>query len=159
MPTPRKGESEKNFVNRCVPIVIREGTAKDGTQGSAICHSMYRQHQRRARGEAFTFDGDYVAGDGYMLDVFVSSAEYFMYEAAAGRSPTTVQTLIMSKTRFKTKAEAKTWAQEHGFKNDDVRETSQSWRLRQKQPSEFNQTSFRILAMTRGVQAVVGRVS
>lgn len=47
MPTPRKGEGESSFVNRCVPIVIEEGTAKDGAQGAAICHSMYRQWKKK----------------------------------------------------------------------------------------------------------------
>lgn len=47
MPTPRNKESEENFVDRCIPIVITEGTAKDGAQASAICHSMYRQHKKK----------------------------------------------------------------------------------------------------------------
>lgn len=158
MPTPRKGESEDAFVKRCIPVVIREGTAKDGSQGNAVCHSMWRQHQKRQRGEAFDFNGSYTEGDGYLLDVFESAAEYFMYEAQRGRPPTTVQTLIMSKERFSTKAEAQTWARDHGFKAEDVRETTRSWRLRQRNPGEFTQTSFRVISMTRGVQAVIGRL-
>ena len=43
MPTPGKNESEKDFVQRCIPIVIEEGTAKDGEQAAAICHSMFRE--------------------------------------------------------------------------------------------------------------------
>ena len=46
MPTPRKSEREDKFVDRCIPIVITEGTAKDGAQAAAICHSMYRQHRK-----------------------------------------------------------------------------------------------------------------
>lgn len=49
MPTPRKGESEKSYVRRCVPVVIREGTAKDGSQAAAICHSMYRRRRAKTR--------------------------------------------------------------------------------------------------------------
>lgn len=44
MPKPSSGESEDDFVSRCIPIVIREGTAKDGAQGAAICHSIYSEH-------------------------------------------------------------------------------------------------------------------
>lgn len=43
MPSPDKNETEKHFVERCIPIVIEEGTAKDGAQASAICHSMYME--------------------------------------------------------------------------------------------------------------------
>jgi hypothetical protein len=46
MPTPKKGESEDDFVKRCIPIVIDDGTADDGSQAAAICHSMYEQSKR-----------------------------------------------------------------------------------------------------------------
>lgn len=47
MPTPHDGESEKDFVERCIPIVLGEGTAKDGSQAAAICHSMYDEHKKK----------------------------------------------------------------------------------------------------------------
>lgn len=43
MPTPRAGESEADYVKRCIPMVIEEGTAENGAQAAAICHSMYQQ--------------------------------------------------------------------------------------------------------------------
>lgn len=46
MPKPNSKESEDKFVERCIPIVIAEGTAKDGAQGSAICHSIYQRHKK-----------------------------------------------------------------------------------------------------------------
>lgn len=49
MPTPNQNESEKEFVSRCIPIVLDEGTAKDGPQASAICHSMYQQHKKNMK--------------------------------------------------------------------------------------------------------------
>src|SRR5574342_1078755 len=53
MPTPMTSESHADFVERCIPIVIDEGTAKDGAQGKAICESMWEQHQKRhARGSS-----------------------------------------------------------------------------------------------------------
>ena len=47
MPTPKKGELEKDFVDRCIPIVIEEGTAEDGTQASVICHSIFDEHNKK----------------------------------------------------------------------------------------------------------------
>jgi hypothetical protein len=49
MPDPREGESEKDFVKRCIPIVIAEGTAEDGSQAEAICHSMYQQKKGKSK--------------------------------------------------------------------------------------------------------------
>lgn len=46
MPTPKEGESKQEFVDRCIPIVLEEGTAEDGSQANAICHSIWEQHQK-----------------------------------------------------------------------------------------------------------------
>jgi len=46
MPTPSKGESQKDFVSRCIPIVLGEKTAKDQKQASAICFSMFRESKK-----------------------------------------------------------------------------------------------------------------
>jgi hypothetical protein len=47
MPTPRSDETEEEFVERCIPIVIEDGTAEDGSQANAICHSMWDQEQEK----------------------------------------------------------------------------------------------------------------
>lgn len=47
MPTPRENETRKDFVKRCIPIVIDEGNADDGAQATAICHSMYTEHKKK----------------------------------------------------------------------------------------------------------------
>lgn len=49
MPTPRANESEEEFVKRCIPIVIQEGTAEDGSQANVVCHSMWTQHVKRKK--------------------------------------------------------------------------------------------------------------
>ena len=49
MPTPNKGESQKDYVSRCIPTVMKEGTAKDQKQAAAVCFSMYKQHQKNQR--------------------------------------------------------------------------------------------------------------
>jgi phage head maturation protease len=46
MPKPNKGESQKDFVSRCIPIVLDEGTAKDNKQASAICYNIYRENKK-----------------------------------------------------------------------------------------------------------------
>jgi len=38
---PKEGESQKDFIGRCVPVVISEGRPKD--QAVAICYSMWRE--------------------------------------------------------------------------------------------------------------------
>ena len=69
---------------------------------------------------------------------------------------TEIQTLIFDKARF-TRQEAIEWAREHDFRTDKVDETSSSYRLRQKEPSEFLEGSFRTIELTTGVKAVIGR--
>ena len=41
MPRPSEGETRDDFIDRCIPIVIDDGTAEDGSQAYAICESMY----------------------------------------------------------------------------------------------------------------------
>ncbi len=67
-----------------------------------------------------------------------------------------VQSLIFDKDMF-TEDKAKQWALDHGFKADKVDATEDSYRLRQREPEEFDPDSFRTIAITEGVQAVVGK--
>jgi hypothetical protein len=41
MPTPKKGQSEKDFLKVCIPQMIDEGKEQD--QAVAICFSIYRE--------------------------------------------------------------------------------------------------------------------
>ena len=52
MPKPNRGESENDFVSRCIPITIHEGTTQDPSQAAAICHSIWRKHMTEQNGEA-----------------------------------------------------------------------------------------------------------
>ncbi len=52
MPTPKKKESENDFVDRCIPIVLAEGTAEDGAQAAAICHSMFKAWKKKQEGKS-----------------------------------------------------------------------------------------------------------
>ena len=55
MPKPNPKETEHDFVQRCIPIVLAEKTAKDGSQGAAICHSIYREHHKKSMKEHTSF--------------------------------------------------------------------------------------------------------
>lgn len=41
MPKPEIGETEKDYLKRCIPELIKEGRARN--QSIAICYSMYRK--------------------------------------------------------------------------------------------------------------------
>lgn len=47
MPMPEEGESQKDFVSRCIPMVINEGAAKDSKQAAAMCFSMYKKKKKK----------------------------------------------------------------------------------------------------------------
>jgi len=70
---------------------------------------------------------------------------------------TTVQSLIFDKKNF-TIEEARKWARDHDFRDDKVDETEDSIRLRQKDPADFIEGSFRTIELTDGVKAVIGRL-
>ena|GEM_PF-3128717 len=72
---------------------------------------------------------------------------------------TEIQTLILSKERFETREEATRWVRDHDFrvKQGAPDETEDSWRYRQREPSEFQAGSFRTITLTEGVKAVIGR--
>jgi len=46
MPTPQAGESHEDFIDRCIPVVLDDGTARDGSQARAICESMWDNRNR-----------------------------------------------------------------------------------------------------------------
>jgi hypothetical protein len=43
MPNIQKGESQKDFVSRAIPVLLKEGTAKNQEQATAIAYSMWRE--------------------------------------------------------------------------------------------------------------------
>ena len=46
MPTIKQGETKNDFVSRCIPIVLNDGTAQDNNQAVAVCNSMYEQQKK-----------------------------------------------------------------------------------------------------------------
>lgn len=80
------------------------------------------------------------------------------------KQATTLQSLILSKDKFKTLAAAKKWIKDHEFKvrhkGKEPDETSTSFRFRQRDPGEFIEGSFRTIAFegADGVKAVIGKL-
>ena len=69
-----------------------------------------------------------------------------------------VQTLIFSKDVFRNRKDAVKWAKDNNFKSSKVDENDSSFRLRQREPGEFDSKTFRTISLTDGVQAVVGEL-
>ncbi len=68
-----------------------------------------------------------------------------------------VQALIFSDANF-TEESAIAWARDNDFLFDKIEETEDSWKLKQKDPNEFEPDSFRTIDITEGVKAVAGKV-
>lgn len=51
MPTPQPNETRSAFLERCIPMVIKEGTAKDSDQAVAICISMFDKAKKMSDDE------------------------------------------------------------------------------------------------------------
>lgn len=48
MPKPKPNESRDDYVARCIPIVLDEGTAEDQEQAVAVCDSMWQEAKKGA---------------------------------------------------------------------------------------------------------------
>jgi hypothetical protein len=48
MPTPRAGESKSDFLERCIPMTLDDGAAKDNDQAVAMCNGVWEQEQQEA---------------------------------------------------------------------------------------------------------------
>lgn len=46
MPKPTENETENEFINRCIPEVINDGTTNNPQQAFAICQSIYERHNK-----------------------------------------------------------------------------------------------------------------
>ena len=46
MPHPESGEEKKDFMKRCIPYVIHEGTAAHSKQAAAICYSIWDRENK-----------------------------------------------------------------------------------------------------------------
>lgn len=47
MPEPGEKETQEEFISRCIPIVLDDGTASDEKQAAAICYSIWRDAKEK----------------------------------------------------------------------------------------------------------------
>jgi hypothetical protein len=52
MPKPKKDETRKDFISRCIPIVLDDETAESQEQAVAICNSIWRRKDNRASADS-----------------------------------------------------------------------------------------------------------
>lgn len=65
MPTPRGNEERSDFISRCIPIVIEDGTAEDQEQATAVCNSMWEEAKMMSDERVIGLGGSVKAlGDG-----------------------------------------------------------------------------------------------
>jgi hypothetical protein len=127
MPTPKAGESEKEYIARCVPTVMKEGTAKDPKQAAAICYSMWREHKEGKALEdvmkAVESRGEYVRvrvkepgafQEGSFRTIVISKSDgiHAVIGRPKGKTTTEVQAYLFEKERW-TEERAKKWVAAH----------------------------------------------
>jgi len=79
MPTPEKDETKDEFIERCIPIVIEEGTAKDGSQANAICNSIWEESKKEKESKALFNKGD-LKMKWYEIKAKSDISEIWLYE-------------------------------------------------------------------------------
>jgi hypothetical protein len=68
MPKPKPGESEKDYVSRCIPVVLKDGTAKDNEQAAAVCYSMFKEGQKSMDDLYLIYENRYVSASKRSMD-------------------------------------------------------------------------------------------
>ena len=58
MPKPRDDETRNEFMNRCIPIVLDDGTAESQEQAVAVCSSMWENREKSEKAETRDSDQD-----------------------------------------------------------------------------------------------------
>ena len=85
-----------------------------------------------------------------------NETKYVQADLKEYREPSDVQTLIFDKDKF-NEATAKAWAEKNNFHAGKIDVTEDSIRLRQKDPGDFQEGSFKTIELKDGVKAVIGR--
>jgi hypothetical protein len=45
VPYPKESENKEEYISRCISYVMKEGTAKNNKQATAICYSMWNKEK------------------------------------------------------------------------------------------------------------------
>lgn len=54
MPTPGQNETQDEFISRCIPIVLDEGTAENPEQAAAVCFSLWENRGNKEMEYAYS---------------------------------------------------------------------------------------------------------
>jgi len=66
MPEPKQNEKHSPFIERCIPIVLKDGTAKNSKQAVAVCNSMWEDaHKSLHTVKILAQDDDTMTVGGY----------------------------------------------------------------------------------------------
>lgn len=66
MPEPSEGESKEDFVKRCIPAVLDDGSAENNDQAVAMCYSMWEQSKKKSyQVKVIDIDDDHARVGGY----------------------------------------------------------------------------------------------
>ena len=133
IPKPRKDETQKDFISRCMGDDIMNREYPDGSQRSAICHSQWDNKNKTEMSDE---------------EILVASKE---------EKGLTIQTLIFEKKYFPSRQSVISWAKSHKFKYNTVCEITNSWRLRQLPPEDFRDIGV-TTELDTGVKAVMGHL-
>jgi len=49
MPIPNKGESKSEYISKCIPYIMKKGTAKSQEQAAAICYSIWEKRANESK--------------------------------------------------------------------------------------------------------------
>jgi hypothetical protein len=52
MPDPKKYKDKDSFMKICIPMVLKEGTAKSNDQAVAVCSSMWENRGKKKKTKA-----------------------------------------------------------------------------------------------------------
>ena len=102
---------------------------------------------------ALDCDGAYYR---YSGDSELKGATVFF--AAKRQKGLVIQHLQLSKERFNSKAQAVTWCKRNGFRTDRFKEKENYYHFTQRDKRLFRPETFVTVKITRGVQAVMGRL-
>jgi hypothetical protein len=127
--------------------------------GTALLTSEDGEHAHDLDGDSTALDGEHAHAltlpDGARLDSFGWSASDEV--AIEKREPTEVQSLIFDKAKY-TREQVVAWVESHGFEHTKLDETEQSYRVRQREPGDFELGGFRTIDLRTGIAAVIGQL-
>lgn len=149
---------EKTFIEQEQKDVMEVFALSDVAAHLEFLESRFRDNERDKRVVKLIGNAKRMILDAIRMEAKVDEKELRkLIGKSVKQEATEVQTVILSKKKFKTLADAKKWVKEHDFHISKVDETNDSWRFRQFNPDRCKEGSFRTITLTSGVKAVVCR--